>query len=423
MAEFKARGTLSIEKLEHREMLASNWGLDAIDAPEVWNRGYTGQGVVVAVIDSGINLHPDLTPNLWVNPGEKLNALDDDNNGYVNDLNGWDFTDNDNSPLTTNRHGNHVSGIIAAAKNNIGTTGVAHDAKIMPLRVFDDVGNSSWPNIAKAIRFAVDHDADVINLSVDGLVSNGVESAIRYASDHDVLIVASSGNHGQTEPSFPASASAKFTNVLSVGAHDKNFRRWNGTNAAGKDGVVQVDAPGVDIQSASTGGSYGSSSGTSSAAAHVAGVAALVLSAKPNLSAEQLREIIVRGATRKVAGSDAVGAVNANRAVNLIGGTATPIQPQPPVTPQPQPADFDRNGVVDFSDFLRLSTNYGLRGMSHAHGDTDRNGVINFADFLVFSRGFSASPPPPSATAVDAALDSLHSDPSDVAPIGAVRFA
>lgn len=392
--------------MEERRMLAaSNWGLDAIEAPHVWSQGYAGQGVTVAVIDTGIDPHVDLLPNLWRNPGELSNAIDDDGNGYVNDFNGWDFAENDNNPLTKNGHGNHVLGVVAAARNELGSTGVAYRAKIMPLRVFDDDGNSSTRRVANAVRFAVDNGAQVINLSVGGIASNDVDLAIRHALNHDVLIVASSGNSAESVPSFPASASKQYANVISVGAHDSNFRRWTATNRVGNSGAVQLDAPGVGILSTWIDQAYSSSSGTSSAAAHVAGVAALVLSARPGMDVEDLRGALVAGATRKVGGSDSRGAVNARRAVEAALADAS----------SEHFADFDHNGRVDFSDFLRLSSNFGESGKTHADGDTDRNGTVDFSDFLAFSRVFGRE----TGAALDP--DAVDTAFDDSQPDGVVR--
>ena len=106
-------------------MLTNSWGLDAIDAPEVWGQGYRGKGVVVAVIDSGIDVHADLIPNIWVNREEAANRRDDDKNGFVDDMNGWNFVEDDNVPLGANDHGSHMAGTIAADRNSFGTTGVA----------------------------------------------------------------------------------------------------------------------------------------------------------------------------------------------------------------------------------------------------------------------------------------------------------
>jgi subtilisin family serine protease len=117
----------------------TNWALDVINAPEVWNQNITGNGIVVAVVDSGVDYtHPDLDGNIWRNAGEIAgNGIDDDRNGYIDDIRGWDFVASDNNPmdLDFDGHGTHIAGAIAAERNNFGITGVAPNAKIMPVRV------------------------------------------------------------------------------------------------------------------------------------------------------------------------------------------------------------------------------------------------------------------------------------------------
>ena len=387
-----------LELLENRRMLTNNWGLDAIDAPEVWSRGYTGQGVVVAVIDSGIQLHDDLTRNLWSNSGERVNAVDDDGNGFVDDLNGWDFAEGNNTPLTNDSHGNHVFGIIGGLNDGVGVTGVAYNARVMPLRVFDDSGASSSLEIADAIRYAVNNGADVINLSLDGVSTRNVNLAMQYANDNDVLIVASAGNGGESEPSFPATSSVSLDNVISVGAHDIHYQRWTGTNLVGNSGAVQVDAPGVEILSATNGNGYATSSGTSSAAAHVAGIAALALSANPTLSVGELRNAIVNGATQRVVGSDSIGAVNAERTLSLV----TAVQARE----VNRPGDFNGDDEVNFSDFVVLAQRFGRQGGA-ADGDVDGNGRVGFLDFLLFSKIFNREVGA-SANSLDDSLDGFQ---------------
>jgi Ca2+-binding RTX toxin-like protein len=269
-----------------------NWGLDLVNAPEVWNRGYTGQGIVVAVIDSGVDYtHPDLDNNIWVNSDEIAgNGKDDDGNGYIDDIRGWDFVNRDNNPMDVDGHGTHVAGIIAAEKNDFGVTGVAFNAKIMPVRVLGSFGGSE-ANIAAGIRYAVDNGADVINLSLGGSFTYPQEAqAIQYAFEKGVVVVTSSGNDGGLQPVYPGRYATDFG--ITVGAIDRNNAMPYYSNHAGSTPLDYVVAPGVDIRSTVSGNKYESHSGTSMAAPYVSGVAALVLSANPNLSPAQVENTL-----------------------------------------------------------------------------------------------------------------------------------
>ncbi len=363
--------------------MLTEWGLAAINAPEVWRHGIHGQGVTVAVIDSGIDVHADLLPNVWVNEGEVMNGRDDDGNGYVDDLNGWNFVDDNNNPIGTHNHGTHVSGTIAADRNEFGTTGVAYRAKIMPLRVFDESGVGNTSDIADAIRYAVSNGADIINLSIGGTATRSLNLALEYAAKENVLVVAASGNESASEPVFPAIHSAKWPHILSVGAHDQSFQAVKTSNSVGSSKAVQVDAPGISITSTVTKNQFGKKGGTSSAAAHVAGVAALMISANDNLTAAELRGALVASVSRRVEGSDSAGAVNALRAVALVSGAFTGR----PFTVI-QEADFNDNGTVDFDDFLRLAKSYGKESVDHRSGDADGDGEVDFADFIVLAQTY-----------------------------------
>jgi Ca2+-binding RTX toxin-like protein len=276
------------------DSIANPWGIDRVKAPEVWTQGYTGQGVVVAVIDSGVDYnHPDLAGNIWSNPGEiPNNSIDDDGNGYIDDVRGWDFLWNDNIPMDFNGHGTHVAGTIAAANNGFGVTGVAPNAKIMPIRVLDSQG-AAWYSIASGIRYAADNGADVINLSLGGGYSVAEDAAIQYAIDKGVVVVMSAGNEGSSTPSYPAQLATD--GGIAVGAIDITGTVPYFSNGAGMllDYVV---APGVGVSSSTPYNSYETINGTSMAAPHVAGVAALMLSANPNLTPAQVEEIIVQTA-------------------------------------------------------------------------------------------------------------------------------
>ena len=365
----------ALERLEVRCLLTATWGLEAIDAQKAWDQGYTGEDVLVAVIDSGVSIHADLWDNVWVNEDEiPGNRKDDDQNGYVDDVLGWDFADQDGHPIDFDRHGTQVAGTIAALNNNIGVTGVAFDAQVMPIRVLGDSGDASTNDIAAAIRYATDNGADIINLSIGGISTRRLELAVSYAASQDVLIVAASGNDGEAAPVYPARYSATMPNVISVGAHDESFRAVEMSNRVGRSEAVQVDAPGVNIKSTSTKNSYQSTSGTSIAAAHVAGIAALARSADPKISAAALRDVLVSASQRPVRGSDSIGAIDVGRVIGSLAVTrASAAEPS---------ADFDANGSVGFGDFLVLTNYYGRNNTNAKTGDANGDGWTNFADFL-----------------------------------------
>jgi subtilisin family serine protease len=285
----------------------NNWGNDMVNAPEVWAQGYTGNGIIVAVLDTGVDYnHPDLNDNIWRNPGEiPGNGIDDDGNGYIDDVHGWDFINNDNDPLDRDGHGTHVAGTIAAENNGFGVTGVAYNARIMPVQVLADNGFGSDLALANGIRYAANNGAHVINLSLSllsNLPSPDIYSAIQYATSRGVVVVMSAGNNGAPQPHYPAFYATEFG--LSVGAVDSNrnigqFSDRRSSNRAGTDGAMRhVVAPGVSIYSTLPNNSYGFGGGTSMAAPHVAGVVALMLSANPNLTPAQVRDIIAGSAVR-----------------------------------------------------------------------------------------------------------------------------
>jgi len=304
------------------------WGADLVKAPEAWARGYTGRGVTVAVIDSGVDYrHEDLAANIWTNVREVAgDGIDNDGNGYVDDVRGWNFNGNggrgSNDPMDDDGHGTHVAGTIAALRNTIGVTGIAYNAKIMPLKVrdpsfptFDDYHNS----VAQAIRYAVDNGARVINMSIRTLPEIGptlffgsravpaIEAALAYAASRNVIAVAAAGNSQESAsfsgypeiaaaPLYPAAYSTTYG--LSVGAVDYQGMIASFSNyASSSSRQHQVMAPGVDVYSTVPGG-YGSLSGTSMASPHVAGVVAMMVGANPRITSNQVRSIVTNTAHR-----------------------------------------------------------------------------------------------------------------------------
>jgi subtilisin family serine protease len=299
-----------------------NWAADAIKAPEVWAKGYTGQGTIVAVIDSGVDYnHSDLSANIWKNTKEIAgNGKDDDSNGYIDDVNGWNFVGNNNNPLDDNGHGTHVAGTIAAVKNNFGVTGIAYNAKIMPVKVLNSGGQGTSSAIANGIRYAVDNGANVINLSLGSSSPNSDEkSAIQYAASKGAIVVSAAGNEGENgavSPYYPAQYATDWG--LAVGAVYYNHVLTSFSNPPGKTPLAYVTAPGayfegdldlvaedghqlIGIHSTLPGNKYGFEDGTSMAAPHVAGVIALMLSAKKGLTDAQVRQIVTTTAANSLA--------------------------------------------------------------------------------------------------------------------------
>ena len=270
-----------------------HWGADAVNAPEAWAQGYTGEGVVVAVLDTGVDRnHDDLKNNIWTNSGEIAdNGTDDDGNGYVDDFYGWNFDGNNNTTMDVDGHGTHVSGTIAGENNGFGVTGIAYDAQIMPVKVLDDFGTGSNTAVAEGIYYAVDNGADVINLSLGGsFPSFGVEEAVKYASEQGVTVVMAAGNSGGQMPLYPARYADRYG--IAVGAIEEDKSLASFSNRAGSEELTYVTAPGVDIYSTLPDNKYESYSGTSMATPHIAGVVALMLSANPNLDNNQIRQIL-----------------------------------------------------------------------------------------------------------------------------------
>ncbi|CCH95670.1 Similar to tr/Q3M5S2/Q3M5S2_ANAVT Peptidase S8 and S53 [Microcystis aeruginosa PCC 9432] len=287
----------------------NNWGNDMVNAPEAWARGYTGQGVTVAVIDSGVDIsHQDLSNNIWGNTGEIAgNGIDDDGNGYIDDINGWNFgvgQNNNNVLPGTNSsgqgHGTHVAGTIAAANNGIGMTGVAYNSRIMAIRMGDVDSQGRFTNggnLAQAIRYAVDNGARVINMSLGWSDSTALRDALAYAASRNVITVSAAGNSSLSSPGTPAYYATQYG--LSVGAVDSSRTIASFSNRAGTNSSMQhVMAPGVSVYSTVPGNGYGLKSGTSMAAPHVAGVVALMLGANPNLTHAQVRSILTSSAVR-----------------------------------------------------------------------------------------------------------------------------
>lgn len=265
-----------------------------IDAPEAWDLTTGNDTIIVGVIDSGIDWsHPDLEANMWVNPGEIAgDTIDNDGNGFIDDIYGWDFKNDDASVYdspTADDHGTHVAGTVAAVSDNaLGVTGVAWNVKLMSLKFLEGSGSTS--DAVDAINYAVANGATMTTNSWGGGGrSAALEDAIEASGDAGLLFIAASGNSAQDldgTPSYPTAYPSD--NIVSVNSTDRNDSMSSFSNY----GLTTTDlaAPGSAILSTIPEGEYKSMSGTSMATPHVTGVAALIYSAFPELTHLQVKE-------------------------------------------------------------------------------------------------------------------------------------
>ena len=274
----------------------TQWGPQKIEAPLAWDFSKGDSSVVVAIVDWGVDLqHPDLTTQLWTNPGEIAgNGVDDDGNGYIDDVYGWDFANNDNNPQDDYGHGTHCAGIAAAATDNgVGIAGVGFNSRIMAVKVGDGTtGKARYSDIAYGIMYAANNGAKVISLSLGGYAYSGfLEAVANYAWDAGCVLVGAVGNNNVSDPFYPAA----YSNVIGVSATDQNDTKASWSNYGVQ---VAVAAPGVSIYSTywNGGSTYASMSGTSMAAPHVAGLAALLFSQDGSRGNAEVRSLIEESA-------------------------------------------------------------------------------------------------------------------------------
>ncbi|UZO76240.1 S8 family serine peptidase [Microcystis aeruginosa str. Chao 1910] len=280
------------------------------------------------LIDTGVDYnHQDLVGNIWTNPGEIANdGIDNDGNGYIDDIRGWDFAYNDNNPSDVYGHGTHVSGTIAGKGNNgVGVTGVAWNAKIMPLKFLDDTGSGSTSNAILAIDYATDKGVKLTNNSWGGGgYSQALYDAINAAGQAGALFIAAAGNDAKntdTSPSYPASYN--LANIISVAS----TTRTDSLSSFSNYGLTSVDlgAPGSEIYSTTPNNTYATYSGTSMASPHVTGAAALLWSQNPTWTAQQVKNTLMN--TGDPLASLAGKTVSGKRlnVFNALAGTALPV--------------------------------------------------------------------------------------------------
>jgi serine protease len=317
---------------------SQQWALNAIGASTAWNYTTGSKQIVVAVIDTGVNYnHADLAANIWKNTDEVAgNGADDDGNGYIDDYFGYNFNASSSNPMDDHGHGSHVAGTIGAVGNNgTGVTGVNWNVQIMSLKFMSASGSGYTSHAVSAIYYAVNNGAKVINNSWGGgSYDAALANAIQYARSRGVIVVNAAGNSGvnvDTSPYYPASIN--YDNVLTVAATDQNNNLASFSNYGAN--TVDIAAPGVSILSTYHNGGYATMSGTSMAAPHVAGAAALIWSLNPTWTYSQVISALVANtnASASLNGKVAAGVLNIAKAAQV----SQPTNPTPTPTPTNPP--------------------------------------------------------------------------------------
>ncbi len=360
------------------------WALRTLGMESAWNIGFGDPAIIVGVIDTGVDyLQEDLAGQLWINSAEDLNHngrldagdinnIDDDGNGYVDDVIGWDFTDApdfpdngdyldpDNDPMDEypGGHGTAVSGIIAASTDNkLGIAGIAPGARIMALRAGTASGFLEEDDIAEAIVYGVQNGCRIINMSFGDVVySHLIRDAVSYGVQHNVLFVASAGNSGNSILQFPAG----YDETISVGATTRNDELASFSSFGPK---IDLVAPGEDIFSTSLGDRYGEFNGTSFSAPMVSGALALIWSGNPSASSRAVQAKLLTGCTDLGApGWDEYfgnGLLNVSRSLTVPQSTVATI-----ASPQTQSGLRENTvairGTAASPDLEKYSLSYGI---------------------------------------------------------------
>jgi len=307
-------GTLSPAQTNKKDSVIMNdpalhkmWGLEKANALDAWQLSQGSRHIIVAIVDTGIDInHPDLKNNLWVNPGESgldkfgnnkaTNGIDDDNNGFIDDVHGWNFVHNNNHIKDNHNHGTHIAGIVGAeGGNNFGITGIAPKVSLMILKYYDpNSGSNNLINTIKAFDYAVKMNAHVINYSGGGTEFSKPEfEAVKRAEQKGILFVAAAGNeysNSDIKKYYPADYD--LDNIISVTAIDPDLRVLSTSNYGVR--TVDIAAPGENIYSTLPGGGFGNMTGTSQATAFVSGVAALLMAHNRDFDAKAVRKYILK---------------------------------------------------------------------------------------------------------------------------------
>lgn len=359
---------VEVDQTVQIENQTQDWGIPKLKAPSAWQSGYTGKGVKVSVVDTGISAHPDLT----ISGGASFSSV---TSSYADD----------------NGHGTHVAGIIGARNNGIGTVGIAHEASIYAVKALEANGSGSLSSIIAGIDWSITNGMDIINLSLGTTSpSTALQQVVDRANNAGILVVAAAGNNGRADGTGDlVNYPARYNAAIAVAATDINNNRAS-FSATGS--TVEVAAPGVGINSTLSNGGYGQMSGTSMATPYVAGNLALMKQAFPTLSSTQLRTKLSQDAIDLgAAGRDTLfgnGLVQAPTSGS--GGTTQPVQALA-TTVSTSKSSYYAGEVVSISSTVRNANGQAVANADVrvtitqpngttlvGTGKTSSTGVINF---------------------------------------------
>lgn len=311
---------LTIDTTPNDPLFSQLWGMQKIQAPQAWDITTGSDAIVVADIDTGVDLsHPDLSTSL---------------------VPGWNFINNTNNPQDDHGHGTHVAGTIGGIGNNsVGVAGVNWRIKIMPIKTMDNTGSGTSAVIMQGIKYAADNGAKVANLSLggSGSCSSSQQTTINYAISKGTTVIIAAGNSGIDSINHQP---GNCNGVITVGATDNQDKRsiWTSGNSSNYGQIVEIGAPGTGIVSTYRGGGYRSQNGTSMATPHVAGAAALLLSANPSLSPQQVATCLINNADPISTDRPIGPRLNIFRAISACAGGNVPTLPPASNTPTPSPS-------------------------------------------------------------------------------------
>lgn len=305
--------------------LINQWHLNKIGAVSAWNYASTGSNIVIAVVDDAIERnHPDLAPNIWVNPGEiAANGIDDEGNGFIDDINGWDVANNSpnvNPPDDGYFHGTHVAGIASAATNNAtGVASIGFSCKIMCIKASNNA--NSITNGYNGVLYAANNGAHIISMSWGGPgESQTAENVINYALGKGCILVASAGNDNSSSKRYPAA----YDGVISVASTASDDTKSDFSNYGD---WVKISAPGSNIRSTTINGTYGNLSGTSMSTPLVSGLLGLMKFLNPGMPTNALVQCLyssaddISGQNGGYPGQLGAGRINAAKAMECVSGS------------------------------------------------------------------------------------------------------